>query len=236
MRKRLLLLSLLMMTKPRVICWDLDETLGFFRNIISVRNRERYPNPDDTYTLRKDIIRALHQMTQKGYHHVITSSAKLHYTEGIVEAVCLDAYFAHVLGRRDVTDGIWGKKYLPAADLYQLDEDDACSNMFVIANMASDEPIDIGVVFLHDQRPLEESALVYETMADTLWSVGEGSFLRGFENLFKAGRRITCLDGDFNFMLVSTRIADGITVDMGYKNSPRTEGLKVPTIMNIRAA
>jgi hypothetical protein len=224
------------MTKPKVICWDLDETLGFFRNIVSVRNKERYPNPDDSYTLRKDIIKTLHQMVKKGYNNVITSSAKLHYTEGIVEAVCLDAYFAHVLGRRDVTDGIWGKKYLPAAELYQLDENDASSNMIVIANMASDEPIDVGVVFIHDQRPLEESALIYETITDTLWSVGEGNFGRGFEAFFSTGKKISCLDGEFNFMLVSTKITDDITAEMGYKNSPRTEGLKVPIIMNIRSS
>jgi hypothetical protein len=224
------------MTKPKIICWDLDETLGFFRNIISVRNKERYPNPDDSYTLRKDIIKALNQMAKKDYHHIITSSAKLHYSEGIIEAVCLDAYFDHVLGRIDVTDGIWGKKYLPAAELYQLDEGEACANMLVIANMASDEPIDVGVVFLHDQRPLEESALIYEIIADTLWSAGDGSFRRGFDAFFKKGKKISCLDRDFDFTLVSTKLANGIVADMGYKNSPRTEGLKVPVLMNIRSA
>jgi hypothetical protein len=222
------------MTKPKVISWDLDETLGFFRDIVSVRNKERYPNPDDSYTLRKDIIKTLHQMVNRGYHHVITSSAKLHYSEGIIATVCLDAYFDHILGRKDVTDGIWGKKYLPAAQLYHLDEDEICSNMLIIANMASDEPIDAGVVFLHDERALNESALVYETIADTLWTKGESSFKRGFETFFESGKKISCLDKEFDFTLVSTRITGDIMVDMGYKNSPRTEGLKIPIIMNIR--
>jgi hypothetical protein len=222
------------MTETKVICWDLDETLGFFRNIVSVRSKERYPNPEDTYTLRKDIIKTLHQMSKKGYHHIITSSAKLHYTEGIIEAVCLDAYFDHILGRIDVTDGMWGKKYAPAAQLYQMNEGDAVSNMLVIANMPSDEPIDLGIVFLHDQRPLEESALVYETIAESLWSTGEGSFRKGFDTFFKAGKKISCLDRDFDYTMVSTKITNDTAIEMGYKNSPRTEGLKVPIIMNIR--
>ena len=79
-----------------------------------------------------------------------------------------------------------------------------------------------------------ESALIYEEIAERLWELGEGNFTRGFEALFETGRRLTCLDKDFDYALVSTKITDGITVDMGYKNSPRTEGLKVPIIMNIR--
>lgn len=224
------------MSKPKVICWDLDETLGFFRDIVSVRNKERYPNPDDSYTLRKDIIKTLHQMVRTGYHHVITSSAKLHYSEGIIEAVCLDAYFDHILGRQDVTDGIWGKKYLPVAELYHLNGGKISSNMLIIANMASDEPIDADIVFLHDERALKESALVYETIADTLWGTGEGDFKRGFDAFFENGKKISCLDKEFDFTLVSTRITDNIMVDMGYKNSPRTEELKIPIIMNIRPA
>ena len=36
-------------------------------------------------------------------------------------------------------------------------------------------------------------------------------------------------------MMVSTNVAPGVVVDMGYKNSPGTEGLKIPIIMNIRS-
>jgi hypothetical protein len=108
--------------------------------------------------------------------------------------------------------------------------------MLVIANMPSDEPIDTGIVFLRDERLLDESALIYETIAESLWTQGEGSFRHGFDALFQGGRRTTCLDKDFDFVLVSARIDGGITVDMGYKNSPCTTDLKVPTIMNIRSA
>jgi len=224
------------MTKPKIICWDLDETLGFFRNLVSIRSGREYPDPDDSYMLRKDIIKTLNRMISKGYNHVVTSSAKLDYSEKVLGAVCLDSYFDRVFGRKTVTDGIWGKKYMPAAEFYDLDETDACSQLLVIANMASDEPIDIGAVFVHDQRRLEETALVYETIADTLWTRGEGSFKHGFESLFKTGIRVSCLDKDFDFLLVSAETADGISFDMGYRNSPCTEGLKVPTILNIRTA
>jgi hypothetical protein len=141
-----------------------------------------------------------------------------------------------IFGRKDVTDGIWGKKYIPAADFFGLSESEARSSMLTIANMSSDEPIDLDIVFVHDERPLEESALVYETIAETLWTLGQNDFRRGFEELFETGTRITCLDKDFDFMLVSKDIAPGVVFDMGYKNSPCTEGLKVPVIMNIRAA
>jgi hypothetical protein len=127
-------------------------------------------------------------MIGKQYQHVITSSAKLEYSQKVLQVVCLDAYFDHVFGRDKVTDGIWGKKYLPAADFYELNESEAYSQMLVIANMASDEPIDLGIVFVHDERGLEESALVYETIADVLWTRGEGSFKKGL-SLFSRGER-----------------------------------------------
>ena len=224
------------MEKPKIICWDLDETLGFFRDLTSARNGLGFPSTDDSYTLRKDIIKTLNRLLDKGYRHVVTSSAKQSYTERVLHAVCLDAYFEQIFGRKIVTDGIWGKKYLPAAELFKLNDDEAISNMLIVANMPSDEPVDIPIVFIFDKRPIEESALTYETMAETLWKEGEGSFTRGFEVFFESGRKISCLDKEFDFTLVSTSIADGITVDMGYKNSPREEGLKIPIIQNIRTS
>ncbi|MBI4832032.1 MAG: hypothetical protein HY801_10875 [Candidatus Lindowbacteria bacterium] len=224
------------MTKPKIICWDLDETLGSFRNLISVRSGIAYPGPDDSYILRKDIIKTLNRLLNKGYRHVVTSSAKLDYSQKVLQAVCLDAYFDHVFGRDKVTDGMWGKKYIPAAELYRLDQTEASEQMLVIANMPSDEPVDAGIVFIRDQRILDESALIYETIADSLWTRGDGSFKRGFDVLFESGRSTTCLDKDFNFVLVSARIDGGLMADLGYKNSPCTAGLKVPIIMNIRPA
>ncbi len=223
------------MAKPKIICWDLDETLGFFRDIVSARSKQEFPDSEDSYVLRTDIIKTLNRMMDDGYRHVVTSSAKLHYTEGIIQAVCLDAYFDYLFGRRDVTDGIWGKKYVPAANFFGLSADEARSNMLTIANLASDEPIDLDIVFIHDERPLEESASVYETLAEALWTTGEDNFRRGFDTLFETGARTACLDKEFDFTLVSTTAAPGIRVDMGYKNSPCTEGLKVPIIQNIRA-
>lgn len=224
------------MIEPKIICWDLDETLGFFRDIVSVKNKQEFPDPDDSYILRTDILKTLNRLMDKGYRHIVTSSAKLRYTRQIIGAVCLDAYFDHLFGRKDVTDGMWGKKYIPAADFYGINEFQARASMLVIANMASDEPIDVDIVFVHDERPLETSALAYETIAETLWSLGNESFRRGFDKLFETGARTACLDKDFDFTLVSTNVAAGIVVDMGYKNSPCTEGLKIPIIMNIRAA
>ena len=118
----------------------------------------------------------------------------------------------------------------------RMDEAAARSRMLVIANMPSDEPTDLGIVFLHDQRPLDESALVYDAITEALWTRGEGDFRRGFEAIFETGRRTTCLDKDFDFSLVSAKMNANIAVDMGYKNSPCTEGLKIPTILNIRPA
>jgi hypothetical protein len=222
------------LTKPRVICWDLDETLGAFRDVISVRNKMEFPDPDDHYVLRTDILKTLNKLMEKGYRHAVTSSAKLHYTEGIIGAVCLDAYFDCILGRKDVTEGIWGKKYAPAAEFFQLNEDEARSNMLTIANLSSDEPTDIDIVFIHDERDLEQSALVYEAIVDKLWTMGEENFKEGFDRFFASGTSATCLDQEFDFTMVSTNVSPGVVVDMGYKNSPCTEGLKVPIIMNIR--
>ena len=223
------------MVKPRIICWDLDETLGFFREIVSVREKMNFPDPDDYYVLRADILKTLNRFMERGYRHAVTSSAKLHYTEGIIGAVCLDAYFDRIFGRKDVTEGIWGKKYVPAAEHFNLNEHEARSKMLTIANLPSDEPTDIDIVFIHDERDLEASALVYEAIVDKLWILGEEDFRRGFDELFKTGASAACLDQDFDFTMVSTNVAPGVVVDMGYKNSPCTEGLKIPIIMNIRS-
>jgi hypothetical protein len=173
-------------------------------------------------------------MMQREYRHVVTSSAKLDYSEKVLRAVCLDAYFDCVFGRDKVSEGIWGKKYSPVAELYNLNDADACSQMLVIANMPSDEPVDLGIVFLHDERDIEGSALVYETIAEALWERGEGHFVRGFESFFETGKKVSCLEKDFDFSLVSTKIDGAASIDMGYKISPCTEGLRIPTILNIR--
>jgi hypothetical protein len=223
------------MAKPRIICWDLDETLGFFRDIVSVRDKLDSPDPDDAYVLRTDILSTLNHFMDNGYRHVVTSSGKQRYSEGIVHAVCLDAYFDRIFGRKHVSNGIWGKEYAPASDFFELSEDEACAQMLTIANLGCDEPTDIGIVFIHDERDLEESARVYETITETLWTLGEENFRLGFDKLFETGAKMACLDQDFNFTMVSATIEPGIRVDLGYKNSPCTEGLKVPIIMNIRA-
>ena len=223
------------MREPKIICWDLDETLGFFRNIVSIRDKQTFPDPDDAYTLRTDILQILNRLIEKGYRHIVTSSAKLRYTEGIIKAVCLDAYFDGVFGRQDVSEGMWGKKYIPVAEHCGINNSQARSRMLVIANLPSDEPIDCDIVFIHDERPIEYSALVYESIAETLWTMGRENFRHGFDELIATGTKVSCLDKDFDFTLVSTNVAPGVVVDMGYRNSPCTEGLKIPTIMNIRA-
>ena len=190
---------------------------------------------DDSYVLRTDILPTLNRFMDKGYLHVVTSSGTLRYSEGIVHAVCLDAYFERIFGRKDVTNGIWGKEYASVADFFKLSEDEARAQMLTIANMGSDEPTDIDIVFIHDERDLEESALVYETITETLWTLGGENFRLGFDKLFETGMKTACLDQEFDFTMVSASVAPGITVDMGYKNSPCKEGMKIPIIINIRA-
>ncbi|RJP20766.1 MAG: HAD family hydrolase [Candidatus Abyssobacteria bacterium SURF_5] len=224
------------MEKPRVICWDLDETLGFFRNLVSARGGGKAPHPQDSYVLRKDLIRALNRMIDKGYRHVVVSSAKLEYSKNVLSSICLDAYFDKVVARSQLNEAFWGKRYLPAAEAFNLDEADALSNVLVIANQASDEPVDLGVVFLHDRRGLEVSAFEYEQVAEALWERGEGSFKRGFDFFFETGRKVSCLDQEMNFMLVSSKVTETISADLGYKNSPCNPDLKIPIMYNFRSA
>ena len=55
------------MKKPKIICWDLDETLGYFRDINSVRDKLAFPESEDSYVFRADIIKTLNRMIDKGY-------------------------------------------------------------------------------------------------------------------------------------------------------------------------
>jgi hypothetical protein len=222
------------MEKPKIICWDLDETLGSFRNLVSVRGNSQSPHYQDSYVLRRDIIRALNRMIDKGYRHVVISSAKLEYSERVLQTVCLDAYFERVIGRGKPMEGIWGKKYAPAAEAFHLDESEALSNLLVIANQPSDEPTDLPVVFVRDQRGLDASALEYEGLAEALWTRGEGSFRRGFDFFFESGKRTTCLDQEMDFVMVSSKLTNTLSGDLGFKNSSCTPGLKIPTIFNLR--
>jgi len=224
------------MEKPKIICWDLDETLGSFRNLVSVRSGTTSPHPQDAYVLRKDIVRTLNRMLDRGYRHVVISSARLDYSERVLKLTCLDAYFDKIIGRGGAAEGIWGKKYRPAAEAFGLNESGALCNLLIIADQASDEPIDLPVVFIQDRRGLDVSALEYENVADALWARGEGSFRRGFDFFFESGRKTACLDQELNFTLVAAKITPGISADFGYKNSSCTPGLKIPTIFNLRTA
>jgi hypothetical protein len=74
----------------------------------------------------------------------------------------------------------------------------------------------------------------YEHLAEALLSRGEGSFKRGFDFFFESGRRMTCLDQEMNFMLVSAKITDRLSANLSYRNSPCTQGLRIPTIFDLR--
>jgi len=187
----------------KVICWDLDDTLGFFRT---------------TYLgIRRGIRETLQNLSDKGFIQYITSASHEEYIEGAVERAGLTQYFEGLFGPRYLQgEGGLGKRYRPIANRHNFSDEQASSSMIVIGNGGIlDAPADIGgVVFIHDPNGPYTPSEVLEQSIHRLLEAGNNDFNAGF----------VALHGK------SLDLVDGIKLKLDYKPNYTQPDIVVPTV------
>jgi beta-phosphoglucomutase-like phosphatase (HAD superfamily) len=230
-----------------VICWDLDETLGYFRPVaedlmarlraeqrglvvrlgerilrLVRREEEAAPNPAGEVRLREGIREVLSSLRADGFRQVVTTGSFEAYARLGLERTGLLEFFDDVYGRERVWDG-WGKVYQPVLDAYGLPPAEI---VIVGDSFKRDRAADHQqVVLICQPEGLDEPA---GPLLPLIRRLGEGgSFAQGFERLLSAARprglsRVVALE-------------EGVEAALGYWGDHR-RGERTPVVSALRAA
>jgi len=172
----------------KVICWDLDDTLG---NLERVGLERYYPDEAKNWpqsALRSGIGNLLAKFQNEGFRQVITTTKATQFAEEAMNRANLDQYFTKVFGREFVK-GKRGKIYQPVADFFGISQEEAEKNMILVGN-GGDHSHDIPVVSIEQQGASNYDTITQELILRRLNELGEGHFKRGFEKMYEQGQDI----------------------------------------------
>lgn len=199
-----------------IICWDLDETVGYFRKLTGP---ESLP-----YFLTKPGIRIfLKELSNRNYVNVLTTAAGISYALRALEIAELKDFFTEVFDECSVRQTSDGKCYQAILKRFGLSPLWASEHMLVIGDRAEDKPVDVpNVVFVEHPEGYRCNCFPVQTILSHLES-GAAGFFGGFQRLFERS-------GDWKSE------DDSVTFRLGYrplnwKDSERT----TPVIYEIKA-
>lgn len=228
-----------------VICWDLDETLGYFRPIAEEMierfkeeqrgfagrlgdriaglfgKQAQEENPAGEVVVREGIGDVLRALKAEGFRQVVTTGSFEEYGRLGLEKVGLLDVFEDVFGRERVWDG-HGKIYQPVIDKYGVDPDQL---LIVGDSFKRDRSSDHhGVVLICQPEGLSEPAAPLLTVIRAL--AASETFGAGFERLLATAQtrqlsKVVTLD-------------DGLEACFGHWGDYR-RGERTPVISALRA-
>jgi len=155
--------------KP-VVCWDLDETLGYFRPHEFAWAGQPKPAAMPPPRLKPGIAALLESLGE--FTHVVTTAALREYARDVLRAHDLLRHFAAVFGRED---GMWPKDYGVVAKYFGIA--DLPRHMLIIGDDASDADCQARpIVFIYDPHGHNRPAESLRTLLGTLVQNGEVRF------------------------------------------------------------
>ncbi len=107
--------------KP-IVCWDFDETLGYFRPLEFRYLGEEAPAGMPQPRLKLDVRELIASLPE--FTHVVTTAAIADYAKEVLREHGLHDLFAWILGREDGMLSGEGKDYKVVGDRFGLDEAD----------------------------------------------------------------------------------------------------------------
>ena len=159
-----------------VVCWDFDETLGYFRPHEFAWAGEPRPASLPPPRLKPGIGALLESLS--GFTHVVTTSAVREYACDVLRQHDLLRHFAAVFGRED---GMWPKDYGVVARRFGVSD----REMIIVGNDQSDADCNgRPIVLVYDEHMRNRPAAVLRTLFDKLVQEGqirfEGCSVEGF--------------------------------------------------------
>jgi hypothetical protein len=168
-----------------VVCWDFDETLGYFRP--REYGWEGKPVPADLppARLKPGISELLESLSE--FTHVVTTAAVRDYAISVLQEFGLLRHFMMVLGREDgIYTGGEGKDYGVVGARCGYAEDTLKSRLVIVGNDDKADPDSRyrQVVMVHNKRMMDQPSAPLGVALRGLHREGEGDFKRGFDALF----------------------------------------------------
>jgi hypothetical protein len=174
--------------KP-IVCWDFDETLGYFRPLeyrfLGEPAPAGMPGPRLKPGIR-ELLATLSEVT-----HVVTTAAIGEYAREVLREQGLLDCFAAVIGREDGVFTGDGKDYQVAGDRFGIGEKDLCRHLVIVGNDAKKDP-DFRyrqIAMIYDDRMVDLPAEPIGIALRRLLIEGERDLRRGFERMLDLARR-----------------------------------------------
>lgn len=177
----------------KIICWDLDENIGYFgkiaREIICKLKgipAPKYEKFQKKAELRNGIKQVLENLSNQGYQHVITTSANIPgYPEECLIRTGISGEFSGIY-QRDKTKKYngRGKSYEDIAKDYGLTEEEIFDKIITIGNSYADQPINLEkLVFILQPMSWKCDAKIAQKVIMKLKEANNKSFYQAFEHL-----------------------------------------------------
>ena len=178
-----------------VVCWDFDETLGYFRPHEFAWAGIPAPADMPPSRLKPGIAELLASLQE--FTHVVTTAALGEYAKALLRDYGLLKYFAAVLGREDGICAGDGKDYGVVGKRFSVAEGELRCRLVVVGNDAKRDA-DFRyrqVVMVHDQRMMDQPSAPLGIVLRGLAREGDGNIKRGFDAIFdRSGGGAVLLD------------------------------------------
>jgi hypothetical protein len=159
--------------RTRYICWDMDETLGFFR-------------PGKRSEFMKGLPALLEELQNKGIRHVVTTASPSLYATLALKRTGTERLFDVVFGCETVCPDNRYKRYGPVADRLGISRHDAVERMLVIGNADRDSSADLDLVTIIYPDAIKHDATVVAAVLGKL--LEHGSWWYGFEAMLNIAK------------------------------------------------
>ncbi len=160
----------------KIICWDLDETLGIFRY------GER--------TLRYNTKETLEFLSKKNYKHYIASAAVKSYIDDVLRSTEIEKFFSGIFDRDFIKPNLNpkdGKLYSAIAIAENLSQKEIEDRMIVVGNSNHDQPVDVNnLVFIQDARYEDSKSDIVRKIFEKLDNLDNSSFKKAFDKWYKS--------------------------------------------------
>ena len=226
------------MADRKVICWDLDETLGSFRRIGDEMTGRKSSDIEEPIALRHGVKELLQELVESGYTNFVTTSGTSDYAKEALKRTGILPYFQEVFDRESTKKrGLFsdGKNYTCVAKSVNFPDEMVSSNMIVIGDAPGDQPIDLdSLVLIQHSQCMYHDAFVTKAILQRLLKEGNGDFYEGFIALCKKSRGKKAEYGE-RFTHGTINLRNGIRFELEVWRNPVYRDRVTPVITQIQA-
>lgn len=179
----------------KLVCWDLDRTLGIFRPLGRDRQGPRPPGPE--VGLRPHVLEVIEALDEAGAIQVVTTASTPAHAEDALARAGVRQRFRRIYTGDELipTYGLPTKDYVGVASDFGLFGPAVGARMIVIGDtLTLDLPVN-GPVFVWERGGANVSARLTLWILTTLAAAGAGDLLAGYEALNRAQGTPTALLG-----------------------------------------